>query len=539
MITGLIFTYTFDNLYLHKTAKAQNKIFVRNNQYATVLYENFLLKKAIKSYYDNEEIERIPVIDAIMKKVNFEKNAEEFSEEQKRNNSSLISFNERTSVLIEAAKILGVSSIFILLSCLVLWCLMRKWVIKPIQKLSQASEMISNNNLSTRIETEKETRLYDEFAILNKTFNKMLDNLENNIKEITEKETFLQSLIDAIPDGVRVIDNDYNIIIANKEYYKHFEKCPSASKCYKSLQERDTCCDTSTYPCPVHEILKERKERSKIIKIINKKDKRYISINAAPLKISNNSEYVVESIRDLSDDIKFSYNQRLSSIGFLATSVAHEMKNNLGAVRMILEGIIDKTKSDKISKDENIEYMQMIHQQLIQSINIPERLLLFNENVQEDGIIDTVENINDVLAMLDYQAKSKGVWINFSPSQEQLHIKANNSEFRMIIINLLQNSLHAIKKQGQIKIEAFATKKNVMIKIKDSGKGIRKKDLRYIFDPFFSDGENDKEKGAGLGLTIVKSLSEKFKAEIKVYSKENTGTTFALSFPLRKKDLQN
>ena len=62
----------------------------------------------------------------------------------------------------------------------------------------------------------------------------MLDNLENNFREIKEKEKFLQSLIDGIPDGIRVIDNDYNIVIANKKYYQQIGKNKNCVKCYEA-----------------------------------------------------------------------------------------------------------------------------------------------------------------------------------------------------------------------------------------------------------------------------------------------------------------
>ena len=93
---------------------------------------------------------------------------------------------------------------------------MRRWVLTPLEKITSVSNKISQGNLSCRIQQETHPFFSDEIDILSNTFNNMLENMENNIKEIKEKERFLQSLIDGIPDGLRVIDQDYNIIIANK-----------------------------------------------------------------------------------------------------------------------------------------------------------------------------------------------------------------------------------------------------------------------------------------------------------------------------------
>ena len=78
---------------------------------------------------------------------------------------------------------------------------------------------------------------------------------------------------------------------------------------------------------------------------------------------------LIEIIRDLSDDIKFSHQQKLSSLGFMATSVAHEMKNHLGAVRIILERILE---SKDISQSEQNKLLQLILQQVIESSAVPE-----------------------------------------------------------------------------------------------------------------------------------------------------------------------
>ena len=70
------------------------------------------------------------------------------------------------------------------------------------------------------------------------TFNDMLDNIENAIKEIHKTESFLQSIIDSIPDGIRVLDENGTIIIANKEYYRQINSCSNCigQKCYASSQ---------------------------------------------------------------------------------------------------------------------------------------------------------------------------------------------------------------------------------------------------------------------------------------------------------------
>lgn len=97
---------------------------------------------------------------------------------------------------------------------------MTRWILVPLNKISAVSQKVSEGNLNVRIEREHMPKFTDELDYLIITFNQMLDNLQNVISEVKEQEAFLQALIDSIPDGIRVIDENYNIIIANKAYFK-------------------------------------------------------------------------------------------------------------------------------------------------------------------------------------------------------------------------------------------------------------------------------------------------------------------------------
>ncbi|MDD4555767.1 MAG: ATP-binding protein [Alphaproteobacteria bacterium] len=523
--------YSFYKLYIQQSIYNQRSVYTKNNQYISTLYENIILKNEIRILFqEHSEIKGTPVIEAILSPKNTGNDEDRFIAEKEKINKLLTTYNEHYSTLQEALKFLIFSAIILTLATIMLWFLMRKWVISPIQKLSSVSKLISEQNISVRIQPERRGIFLDEFHNLYKTYNQMLDSIENNIVEIKEKERFLQRLINAIPDGIRVIDKNHNIIIANEEYYKSFEKNHTTNKCYHSLFDHNAPCVHSHYKCPVKEIL-NKKNKANNVKLFSKNDKKYISIHAAALKASKDELYVVESLRDLSDDIKFSYNQKLSSMGFLSTSIAHEMKNNLGAIRMIIESIIARTQKGEFTGEETIKYMEMLHEQIIGSIEVPVRLLkLSSTENDETERVNCIEILKDIVALLDYEAKSRGAILQFKHFQDEVYANLLSNEFKIAIINLIQNSLAAIKNQGYVIIECFEVKNKVTIKIKDSGAGISKEDLAFIFYPFFSQGKDYKATGNGLGLPIVKSIIDKFDGKIKVYSKKNLGTTFAITF---------
>ena len=356
----------------------------------------------------------------------------------------------------------------------------------------------------------------------------------NKKKEIKEKEAFLQNLIDAIPDAVRIIDEDYNITLSNKTYNEQIKQklFYKSEKCYGAYCNNASApCNNSQYICPLRELKKSKSSNLKLIHSVNNKP---LSINSA--RISINGKYsIVESIRDLSENINYSHQQKISSLGFLATSIAHEMKNNLGAINMILEGILQKYYSDKDEQNEEKQYLEMISSQIKECIKVPERLLKISRNTeQSETTFNITATISDILSLLDYEIKSKGINLtkNFSNTKECIF--GNETDFKMIILNLVQNAINAMPNGGELEIKTNTNKDDILISIKDNGCGIPEKDIQHIFEPFYSTSNFPEKKGTGLGLAIVKDLLLKLDAEIEVSSKEDSGSTFQIAIPRQK-----
>ena len=107
-------------------------------------------------------------------------------------------------------------------------------------------------------------------------------------------------------------------------------------------------------------------------------------------------------------------------------------------------------------------------------------------------------------------------------------------QLNQVFMNLLSNSIHALDKEGEIRIITKKIDQNTAeIRIKDTGKGIKKKLLEHIFEPFFT--TKDVGKGTGLGLSISYGIIEKHKGTINVESEEGKGTEFIIQLPIRQK----
>lgn len=520
LLTAGIFLIIFDGIVGKKIRTEHSNIITRNQYVIELLNENIALRNKINTL-EPEALHNTST--------SLSEKQEELTRERKLNEELNQNYNENYTTLTESLKIISYGATLTILSLVILWFLIRRWVITPLDKLIALSVAVANGDFTQRL-PKQNSKISDEFDTLMSTVNFMLDNIENNITEIKQKEIFLQNLIDALPDAVRIIDNNYNIILSNKAYAEYIknEYLFKSEKCYTSYNQTTDCpCSSRQYVCPIKELKHSRQTNIKLIHSVND---RPLSVNSARINL-NGKTAIVESIRDLSENVHYSHQQKISSLGFLATSLAHEMKNSLGAINIILNGILQKyynTTSDE--QQEEKKYLEMISGQITECIKVPERLLkLSRESEQTDGTFKIADSIKDVLFLFDYEIKHKGIILTEHLTGAKETIKGNETDFKMIILNLIQNAINAMPNGGTLDVSIKKDTNQIILKIADNGCGIPEAALKHIFEPFYSSSST--KNGTGLGLAIVKDLIAKFHAQISVESKENIGTCFEISFP--------
>lgn len=527
-----IFFVIFFNVYARQLQEGQNQNYSRNQYIVDLLFDNIALRKELSNL-----IERYPYIEKNSKlkylSIGLNLTQEELSNEQRLNAEMKKNYNNNYTTFIAGVKILGFSFFIIILLIFLLIFLLNYWVIVPMERLTNISQKVSQGIFSSRLQNDSK-KIKDEFDVLSTVFNQMLENIETNIKKIKTREQFLQHLIDAVPEAIRVIDNEHNIVMANLALHRLFKlkKSCLSEKCYNLYGYQNESCPQSKYKCPFKEIIELGHSHLNTIHEVNGTPL-YVSSAKLQSELDEKKSYVVEAIHDLSADVQYSHQQKVSSLAFLSTSVAHEMKNNLGAIRMIFEELLGD-ENHKISPEEQKKYMQLAYNQLVETIKTPERLLRLSQFSQADtSQINVSSAIEDMLLMVDYDAKRRGVNIEKNLDKNAV-IYDNEADFKMIILNLTQNAIKAMPDGGVLTVTANKQKNKVLIKISDTGIGISEEQIKHIFEPFYS--ANSSAKSSGLGLAIVKNLVDRSKGTIKVRSKLNRGTTFEIILPLPHKN---
>ena len=529
-ITGTFFAIFF-TFYAQRLEEGQNQIYMRNQYVVDLLFDNINLRKDLREIAEKyPNLVKSQRLQSISQGLNLTQ--KELSNEQQLNEELKKNYDKNREALLAGARIMAFSLVIVLLFVFLLIFLLKYWVIEPVEKLTQISRKVSKGIYSSRLET-KQNKLKDEFDILSSAFNQMLDSTEFNLEKIKSRERFLQQLIDSIPDAVRVVDRQYNVIMVNSAFNKLLKIKGSCigQKCYKAYGYNCEGCLQSKYLCPVKEFLSGKHGS---LSAVHEVWRVPLYVNAAKLQFGAHEDeyYIIEAFHDLSNDVLFSHQQKVSSLAFISTSVAHEMKNNLGAIRLIFEGILDNYYKDVADDDEVKIYLQKAYKQLVETVKTPERLLrLAQFSDEENTKIDTAQAVKDMILMVDYDAKRRGISINTEFQPEQF-IYGNEADFKMIILNLTQNAVKAMPDGGSLNIRTQNIKNKAVVSISDTGIGISEEKLKHIFEPFYS--ANERAKSSGLGLAIVNSLVERFKGRIKVKSKIGRGTTFELIIPLWK-----
>ena len=434
-----------------------------------------------------------------------------------------------------AFSLVGSGAIVMLFAVAGGWWFMRRLVLSPVRELARVSRLLTQGHLEARVRM----RGNDELAQLGQTFNHMADSVQQGMRRVREKEAFQQGLIDAIPDGIRVIDNDYTIVAANKTYCEQIQKDPDEVinvHCHVSSHNRKDPCPPTLVTCPLHEVTKSRAPVKTIHKHVREDGSVFkVEVYAASMQIKVDEdarEFVVESVRDLEKQIEFSLEQKLATLGQLATGIAHEIRNPLASVRLALQSSLRTMETgNNEDLDEVADYLRCVDKEIDTCIDVTERLLRLSEPPSEQPqLVYVNEAIEDTLVLLGHEASRSGIAISKELEHTDLRVLGADSELRIIVLNLVQNAFHAMPNGGELKIISRVVGKRVHLIFEDTGVGVRPEDVAHIFEPFFSH-RADGMKGTGLGLSICKSIVDRYGGRMNLDNRAMSGARFVVELP--------
>ena len=256
-----------------------------------------------------------------------------------------------------------------------------------------------------------------------------------------------------------------------------------------------------------------------------------------------------EKYKRLSEKLKESYNrlhdeaalmleveeqlqasQKLSALGQLSASLAHEIKNPLGSIKGTAEILLDDFPENHPKR----EFVKILTKEVERLNASVDEVLHFSRGSLIAGPIENSESLSQVIdrvcKLLKTELSNKKIDIQLKDLEIGDECVVDGNRFSQVFMNILLNAVDAVKKQGKIEVALVKEKEGVSVFISDNGPGVSEVEKDRIFQPFYS----KKENGTGLGLSISRKIVESFGGSLTASDLKWGGACFHVQIPLSK-----
>jgi len=229
---------------------------------------------------------------------------------------------------------------------------------------------------------------------------------------------------------------------------------------------------------------------------------------------------------------------KMAALGKMAAGIAHEINNPLAVIGEKAGWMKDLLAEEDISRSENFKEFEdsisKIEYHVERAKKVTHRLLGFARRMEPlQETVEVNKTLDETIDFLENESRYRNIDIQTDYAPVLPKITSDSSQLQQVFLNILNNAIDAIGKNGEVMIKTRYLPKNseISVEITDNGPGIPKEKVDKIFDPFFTTKEVG--KGTGLGLSIVFSILEKLGGRIMVASEEGKGTTFTIYLPTK------
>lgn len=255
-----------------------------------------------------------------------------------------------------------------------------------------------------------------------------------------------------------------------------------------------------------------------------------IRLALVPLAASSQTKGRILTVEDLTERVNMREHlermERLASLGRLSAGIAHEIRNPLTGISIMLDDLHDRLLRDPSDR----ALVQRALQEIERLEGLVNELLTFATTAHSSLKLGNVTPILcDILLLLEKQCERSNIRLQKSIARDIPDFPLDSSKLKQAFLNLLTNAIAAMPDGGDLQVTAETLEDQVRIVIRDSGEGIPDDRLPLIFEPFYT----SKGEGTGLGLSITHNIISDHGGRIEVKSQLGQGTEFILWFPLK------
>ncbi len=216
--------------------------------------------------------------------------------------------------------------------------------------------------------------------------------------------------------------------------------------------------------------------------------------------------------------------RRFAALGELAASLAHEIRNPLGA----LSGAFQILASSSSLSEEDVSLIDIVQREIHRMDRLVTDVLDYSRpKKREPDLVDLSSLVRETVRtfQLDEEVMERVVDVRLP---EKLVQRADGAQLKQVLWNLLRNALQATEPGDEIGVELKSDENGALLEIRDTGLGIPEEIIGDIFDPFFS----TRERGLGLGLALCRRIVEEHRGRIDVKMRDGGGTLFRIKLPM-------
>ena len=349
-----------------------------------------------------------------------------------------------------------------------------------------------------------------------------------NITELRDKELQLikqqkelQSIYDTTKDGLAIIDMETNFIKVNKAYCDITGLSEEELLQTSSLALIGDANKEKIVKASVNEIVSEGFRDSFERVYVTKNGRMDVVFSAS---LMPDKKHILLSMKDITKNKLFEEQSKLAAMGEMIGNITHQWRQPLSVITTVSSNVKFRKENNKLEKYDIVSDMNIIMQQANYLSRTIDDFRNFIKNSKEIKILSVKTAIEKTLSLLHAAMINNGINIVLN-LKEDLQIEANENELVQSFINIINNSKDAINenvKPGEerlIFIDTLKDNSNLVVLIKDNGRGIPNELIHRIFEPYFT--TKNKSVGTGIGLSMTyKMLVERQNAIIDVYNEE-------------------
>lgn len=353
-------------------------------------------------------------------------------------------------------------------------------------------------------------------------------HLSRKSMELTRLRNLSDIILKKISSGVLTVDNNFNVAYVNPMAQKILER-----------EEKDLF--NRYWPS----IFWERPEMEAINKfVINakslsgveidilKQDGKKIILNCTYSDLVDEKNNVIGGVLTFIDltplkelELEICQREKLSAMGEMAVSIAHEIRNPMASIRGAIEVLLEQGRF----QGEGEKLVEVIFKEMDRLNHVIGDFLKYAKERKQAVKYEDLGKLIDEVWLLVKQGErwNKKIELEKKLNPEQIICEINQDQMKQVFYNLFVNALEAMPQGGKIQIDIKEESGKVIIGIKDNGIGISKEEIGRIFERFYS----TKSYGLGMGLAITRKIIESYHGTITLASEQGKGTTVTIILP--------